>query len=1691
MGANNTSNGQGAVAIGNSNTATGQGSMALGNASSASAAGGVALGDTAVANNTNDVALGSHSTTAAPHTGTTAQFGGTAAGVEAAASTNGVVSVGAAGTERQIQNVAAGVISATSTDAINGSQLNSVVTGVNNLGTTTAGTLGGGASYDPTTGNVTGFSQPINTVSNTGAVTGPTAQTTVAGALTALNTNIDNTANIAVKYDAAGGSKITLGATGGAGAGAPVTITNLAPAALNATSTDAVNGSQLFGTNQNVANITNGKAGPFVSDNSVTAVQPVSSGANASAGGFGATATGAASTVLGNQSTDNGNANATVLGQGASIAAGTAGSNVALGQGSTVAAAAVPTAGATIGGTAYTFAGGAPTGVVSVGSAGSARQVTNVAAGQLSGASTDAVNGSQLFATNQQVTSNTTAINNISNGGGIKYFHANSTLADSTATGTDSVAVGPAAVATGAGSFAAGNGATANNANDVALGAGSTTAVAVGTPSTVINGASFNFAGTAPTSTVSVGSFGNERTITNVAAGRLSGTSTDAVNGSQLFATNTAVTNLGTTVTNINNGGGIKYFHANSILADSQATGTDSVASGPLAVASGASASAYGNGASAAGVNSVAVGNQATASNIDATALGFNANASGRNSIALGSNAVAVGNVSTNGGPANGFATAIGQSASATGSSSTAIGGNSLSSGTKSLALGDTAASSATRSVAIGSNANATADFALAIGNLAKAINAGDVALGSGSATAAAVGTPSAMINGITYNFAGTTPVSTVSVGSAGNERTITNVAAGRLSITSTDAVNGSQLNATNTAVTAIGNTLNNISNGGGIKYFHTNSTLADSNAAGTDSIAVGPVANAYGNDSIAQGLNAVAGVNGTPATANDIALGNGAQATGGNSIAQGTGAIANSAGAIAIGQTATATGGKAVSIGAGNTASGDGAVAIGDPNNATGTGAVAMGANNTSNGQGTVALGNANTATGQGSVALGNSSQANNAGSIALGDAATVSAAATQGIAIGSGASSNNPGAVALGAGSTTAAAIATTGVTINGTAYNFAGTTPASTVSVGAFGAERTITNVAAGQISAISTDAINGSQLFATNTAIDTLGTTVTNITNGKAGPFVSDNSITAVQPVSSGANASAGGFGATATGAASTVLGNQATDNGNADATVLGQGASIAVGTSGSNVALGQGSTVTSAAIATTGATIGGTAYIFAGGAPIGVVSVGSVGGERQITNVAAGQLSASSTDAVNGSQLYATNQQVTVNTTNIAGNTAAISNITAGKAGPFVSDSSVTATQPVSSGANASAGGFGAVASATNSTALGNGAQATAANSTAIGQGATASTANSVALGNASTTGAAVATTGTTISGNSYNFAGAAPVGVVSVGSAGSERQVTNVAAGQLTASSTDAVNGSQLFATNTAINNLTSVVALGQTKYYSVNSTGGSNEHNEGATGQDAIASGKNAAATSMNAVAIGSGASATASGGVALGGGATADRAGMNGGKEQFSNTVVSSTQGAVSVGSVGNERQITNVAGGTQATDAVNVRQLQAVQSGGVRYDTNPDGSTNYSSVTMGNGSSAGPVTIHNVAAGTAPTDAVNVQQFNSGLGAAVQQANQYTDSRVQALQNSVDSNRHDADGGSAAAMAVGGLPQPSAPGKSMVAIAGSTFQGQTGLALGISTISENGRWVYKAAATSSSRGQTGGVVSAGFQW
>jgi autotransporter adhesin len=274
--------------------------------------------------------------------------------------------------------------------------------------------------------------------------------------------------------------------------------------------------------------------------------------------------------------------------------------------------------------------------VVSVGTAASPRQVTNVAAGQLSANSVDAVNGSQLFSTNSAVNTLNTTVSTITGGGGIKYFHANSVLADSNATGTNAVAIGPASNATMANSLSIGNGAIAGTtAGDVALGAGSTTAA-------IHAGTFAEYGGAAAGSTtgangvLSIGTAGNERQIQNVAPGVLSATSTDAVNGSQVFSVVSGVNNLGTSTASALGGGaaynpatgtisapaypiagttytnvgaalnaltggsvlpGVKYFHANSTLADSTPTGVNSVAIGPASSAGTTNAVSIGNGA--------------------------------------------------------------------------------------------------------------------------------------------------------------------------------------------------------------------------------------------------------------------------------------------------------------------------------------------------------------------------------------------------------------------------------------------------------------------------------------------------------------------------------------------------------------------------------------------------------------------------------------------------------------------------------------------------------------------------------------------------------------------------------------------------------------------------------------------------------------------------------------------------------------------------------------------------------------------------------------------------------------------------------------------------------------------------------------------------------------------------------------
>ena len=261
-----------------------------------------------------------------------------------------------------------------------------------------------------------------------------------------------------------------------------------------------------------------------------------------------------------------------------------------------------------------------------------------------------------------------------------------------------------------------------------------------------------------------------------------------------------------------------------------KATGTNAIAGGEYSRAAGRNSVAIGSSAQALQNDTFAIGSQARANGTDALAFGNGAYAESSSTVAIGKtvkaeadSAVAIG-VRTS---ASGNSTvAIGRDNSVSSADTTVIGSNNgsvaaeqtvvvgynnkvVGTDPEQIIVGSNSKTGAQGAVAIGTHAEATAMDGLAIGNNTLADQANSVAVGTNSVTDAVVNTASASIGGKTYTFAGTNALSTVSVGSsrssangaADYKRTITNVAAGRVSATSTDAVNGSQLNATVEAI--------------------------------------------------------------------------------------------------------------------------------------------------------------------------------------------------------------------------------------------------------------------------------------------------------------------------------------------------------------------------------------------------------------------------------------------------------------------------------------------------------------------------------------------------------------------------------------------------------------------------------------------------------------------------------------------------------------------------------------------------------------------------------------------------------------------------------------------------------------------------------------------------------------------------
>ena len=264
---------------------------------------------------------------------------------------------------------------------------------------------------------------------------------------------------------------------------------------------------------------------------------------------------------------------------------------------------------------------------------------------------------------------------------------------------------------------------------------------------------------------------------------------------------------------------------ATAVGRNSKALAQSASALGDSASASAWGATAVGVGASAKANNSIAVGSQAVTEGQESTALGRRSYAGAQSATALGTGANASAIVSTavgNGAKASAIqASALGNEAKATGSSSTAIGVRSNSAGSSAIAVGTNSAASANNAVSIGTGSKATGSESTAIGYASKAegVNSmamgressatheNSVALGSYSVSKAEKSVKEATVGTTTYNgFAGTAPKGTVSVGTKGRERQIVNVAAGEISATSTDAINGSQLYAVASKISSAAN---------------------------------------------------------------------------------------------------------------------------------------------------------------------------------------------------------------------------------------------------------------------------------------------------------------------------------------------------------------------------------------------------------------------------------------------------------------------------------------------------------------------------------------------------------------------------------------------------------------------------------------------------------------------------------------------------------------------------------------------------------------------------------------------------------------------------------------------------------------------------------------------------------------------
>ena len=913
-----------------------------------------------------------------------------------------------------------------------------------------------------------------------------------------------------------------------------------------------------------------------------------------------------------------------------------------------------------------------------------------------------------------------------------------------------------------------------------------------------------------------------------------------------------------------------------------------------------------GNGANGMETKNVAIGNLAKTKS-GSVGIGDSSNAQGRSSVAIGTSATVT--------EAAGNGISIGFNSNTSGMSAVAIGGASTvgkganASGAASLAIMSTAIATGQRAIAVGESALGSGSYGIAIGGKANALGASSIAIGGSQAADKG---PTA-----TGNFS-----TAIGYGAkAGNS----------------DAVAiGSTANAALKDTTAVGK--NSTANG-----LRATAFGVDSNAGAENALAAGPQTTASAKGAIAvgfatqaTGLSSIAvGKEAIATTETSTSLGQNSQATANNAVAIGNKAVAAGTGNIVVGTNAgvydaavsagRTVGADTVYIGADsgrNAYTNERQISIGKGtgNNATGvdnialglrSGAFVSGANNVAIGReagmgtdaqklsvtstvaigeaakgssnNTVAIGKTALAEKESAVAVGTLSKASGDNSVAIGK--TANALGIKAVALGVDSVAVNEKDVALGSGSVTEAHH-NGDYTLNSN-YIAAGTSSQGTVSVGKVDATtpannftRQIQNVSAGVISATSTDAINGSQLYATNSYLLNLGNNVKNALGGEtaidnAGNLTLNNlggtgkanvhdaleamnnkidqlgggssshfysvqttsnargnynndGATGLDALAAGADAQAAGDFAVAVGTGaqavisnSIAIGKNASVNEDTASVAAVNGAtkgegSVAIGAntkaSGTNAtAVGQASNAygqNSFAGGQSSKALGKSSVAVGDGAIANQDSATAIGAYSQSTAAGATALGFNTRATASGTVAAGRNSKATSNNALALGNEA-----DAQKDDTIAIGYNAQATQN-----RAVAFGKNAKATAGDTFAFGDAAKASVGNAIAFGKNANAAHAGSIALGANSATEAAVQTTSATVGGLTFgNFAGNAPESTLSIGSAGKERTITNVAAGRISDSSTDAVNGSQLYATQNVMNNIgtTAVGVLG------------------------------------------------------------------------------------------------------------------------------------------------------------------------------------------------------------------------------------------------------------------------------------